>query len=110
MRAKFTLKSKIILQFAVIMLPALVLLALQTAADHWRAQALDRAFLQYRLAADARAQYKTFVDGVVDGVDTGKVATPAVAALKDAGAKLEALQRLAPDAPLAPAIAAVARI
>ncbi|MEJ8835647.1 methyl-accepting chemotaxis protein [Ramlibacter sp. AN1133] len=110
MRAKFTLKAKIILQFAVIMLPTLALLAWQTAADHWRAQALDRAFLQYQLAADARSQYKTFVNGVVDGVDTGKVASPAVAALKESGAKLQALHRLAPQAGLEPAVAGVARL
>jgi methyl-accepting chemotaxis protein len=61
------------------------------------AQALDRAFLQYQLAEDAHAQYKTFVNGVVDGVDTGRVAGSAVAALKEARGKLQALQAVAPQ-------------
>jgi hypothetical protein len=110
MRAKFTLKAKIILQFAVIMLPALALLAWQTAADHWRAQALDRAFLRYQLAGEARAQYKTFVNGVVDGVDTGKVAGSAVVALKESVAKLQGLQRLAPETRLDDTLAGMSQL
>ncbi len=104
MRARFTLRNKIILQFIVILLPVLALLAWQTAADARRAQALDRAFLSHQLASEARAQYKAFVNGVVDGVDTGRVAGSAVAALAQAAAKLQQLQAVAPEAGLEEAL------
>jgi len=98
MRATFSLKAKIILQFAVILLPVGLLLAYQTVSDIHRSEELTRAFRAHVLSSDARTQFKTFVNGVVDGIDTGKVGNNAVLALTDAAATLKTLAGEEPDA------------
>lgn len=94
---RLSLKSKIILQFVVIMLPAMLLLTYQAISDARRSDKLARVSQEHAYARDALAQYKKFVDGVVDAVNTGIVSAGARAALSDALRKLRDLASLAPN-------------
>ncbi|GEM_PF-2744458 len=81
------------LQFLAVVLPILVVLIAQTVADGYRAAALEHSRPLRVLAQEARAEYKAFLFGVSDAVDTGSLGSAAVDALKAAGGKMQALAR-----------------
>lgn len=95
-RTRLSLKTKIILQFAAIMLPAMLVLIYQAVSDAGRTDKLAHVFSQHTSSSDARAHYKRFLDGVIDAVDTGNVASGAFTALTSAREKLRALAALDP--------------
>jgi methyl-accepting chemotaxis protein len=86
-----SLKSRIISQFLIIILPLLLVLIYQAVSDARRAANLQRAFELHELIHEAKTQYKTFVNGVVDAVDTGNVGSGAIAALGNARTKVQSL-------------------
>ena len=86
-----SLRRQIVIQFVVILLPLLAVLIYQTVADHLRAQATDNVVQRTALVSQAASQYKRFVDGVVDAVDSGSLAPNARLALDTSLAKLDAL-------------------
>jgi len=79
---------RIALQFAVVMLPLAVLLFAQGGMDLSRSVQLADAFPLHLHANAARKSYKQFVDGVTDAVDSGKLSSQAVEALRKAGEDL----------------------
>ncbi len=86
-----SLRRQIVIQFVVILLPLLAVLIYQTVADHLRAQATDNVVQRTALVSQAASQYKRFVDGIVDAVDSGSLAPNARVALDTSLAKLDAL-------------------
>jgi methyl-accepting chemotaxis protein len=88
-----SLDRRLMLQFIAVILPATVVLAWQTAADQRRATALEHAFATAALADEARAAYKTFVNGTVDAVDSGKLSKSAIDALGSAAERVQKLRR-----------------
>jgi methyl-accepting chemotaxis protein len=79
---------KIALQFAVLLLPLAALLFLQAWMDLRRSAQMASAFPLHLQANAARKSYKQFVDGVGDAVDSGKLASAATQALRNAGTNL----------------------
>src|SRR5258706_12607430 len=75
---------KIALRFAAVIAPLAILLVLVSALDAIQARELAQTFPRHLAASDARKDYKTFVDGLADGLDTGKLSAAAVQALKRA--------------------------
>jgi len=82
----------IALQFLAVVLPILLVLIGQTIADAYRAAALDRSRPLRVFAQEARADYKAFLFGVGDAVDSGTLGSAAVDALKSS---LHHMQELA---------------
>ena len=76
-----SLKRQIIIQFVVILLPLLAVLAYQSVADYLRAQHTDSVVQRATIAGHATAEFKRFVDGIVDAVDSGSLAPNARLAL-----------------------------
>ena len=93
-----SLKRQIIFQFVAILLPLLSVLIYQSVADSVRAQATDTAVQRAALAGQAENQYKRFVDGIVDAVDSGSLASSATAALDASLKSLESLRAYSPPA------------
>jgi signal transduction histidine kinase/DNA-binding response OmpR family regulator len=86
-----SLKRQIILQFVTILLPLVAVLAYQTMADHARARATDHAAQRAGFAGDVENQFVRFLDGIVDAVDSGSLASSARLALDASLDKLESL-------------------
>ena len=78
----------IALQFLAVVLPIAVVLLLQMIADAHRAAALAHSRPLRALAAEARANYKTFTNGAADVVDTGTLGGNSAEALRTAAARL----------------------
>ena len=93
-----SLKRQSIFQFVAILLPLLSVLIYQSVADSLRAQATDTAVQRAALAGQAENQYKRFVDGIVDAVDSGSLASSATAALDASLKSLESLRAYSPPA------------
>ncbi len=72
---------KIALRFAAVIAPLAILLLMVAALDARQARELAQTFPRHLAASDARKDYKTFVDGLADGLDTGKLSAAAVQAL-----------------------------
>jgi signal transduction histidine kinase len=81
----------IALQFLAVALPIAVVLLVQLAADARRAASLDHSRPLRVLATDARANYKTFMNGAADAVDTNTLGAQSVAALRTATTRLAEL-------------------
>ena len=86
-----SLRSTIIAQFAVILLPVIALLGYQTLTEAQRTASVDRVFRLHNLALEAKDRYAVFVNGAADAVDTSKLSRPALAALVDARDRLSQL-------------------
>ncbi len=89
-----SLKRQIIVQFLMILLPLMAVLAYQTATDYTRARTMDRAVQRAGQASEAENEYKRFVDGIVDAVDSGSLASNARLALDASLVRIEALSAL----------------
>jgi len=78
------LGPKIALRFAAVIAPLAILavVAGRTRCEHGTRMA--QTFPRHLAASDARKDYKTFVDGLADGLDTGKLSAAAVLALNRA--------------------------
>ncbi len=103
-----SLKRRIVVQFLVLLLPVLALLALQTLSE-LRRNAVVRAGVEaHNKAASLRDAYRSFTDGAADAVDSGALATSRIDALRHAAEHARALAAL--DAAHAPAPAFVDRL
>lgn len=86
-----SLKTMIITQFLIIILPLVMVLVYQTLSDSRRAAALQRAFQLHEHVHAAKTSYKVFLNGVVDAVDSGTVSRKAIEALAEAGTQVKEL-------------------
>lgn len=78
-----SLRSTIIAQFLVILLPVILLSGYQILTEAQRTATVDRAFQQHRLILAASDRYAVFKNGVVDAVDTEQLSRQALTALVD---------------------------
>jgi signal transduction histidine kinase/DNA-binding response OmpR family regulator len=92
-----SLRVRIALQFAAILVPLTALLALQASLDASRASATSSALHLRQIALEVRSSYSRFVNGVADAVDSGRVSVPARNALHAAAAELNEQRQLDPD-------------
>ena len=90
----------IALQFLAVILPVTLVLFGQLLADARRATALDHSRPLRNLATEARANYRTFTNGVADAVDTGTLGRQSAEALRTAATQLAQLARIAEPAAL----------
>lgn len=81
----------IALQFLAVVAPVAAVLLLQMFADAHRAAGLEHSRPLRILAQDARANYKTFTNGVADAVDSGALGSQSVDALRTARQRLAEL-------------------
>ena len=92
-----SLTSRIVIQFAVILLPLVALLIFETTAEARRAASMNHAVTMHGHAVAAKERYGLFLDGAADAVDTGKLASRAATALREAAGSAEQLLLLEPD-------------
>ena len=79
------------LQFTAVVLPVVAVLLFQMVGDSRRATALGHSRPLHETAQAVRNDYKTFMNGVTDAVDTGTLSGPAAEALGHAADGLEKL-------------------
>lgn len=83
MKQTISLKNRIIMQFMVVIIPITLVLAFQTLSDTQRSDELSKAFQLMDLSGLAKSRYKTFLNGVSDAVDSGKLGSNSVKALEE---------------------------
>ena len=96
------------LQFLAVILPVSLVLFGQLVADARRATALAESRPLRNLASEARTNYRTFVNGVADAVDSGTLGRQSVEALQASAGELARLSRLVPPTQLGATPALVA--
>lgn len=87
------LRAGIIGQLVVVLLPLAALLVYQTTTTLSESAGLERSYRLHIVSNNAKELYKRFMDGVVDAVDTGRLAEDAVKSLADATAEVKRLDR-----------------
>jgi len=87
----------IVLQFLAVVLPITLVLLTQSVLDDRRASAMAHSRPLRVLAQAARSEYKTFMGGVVDAVDTGSLSTNAALAIHNAAARMQDLAAAGAD-------------
>ena len=96
MKQSRSLASRFVLHFSFIILPLVLVVVVQTVLDSWVAQDLGRSHRAQKLAYDLRGNFKAFLDGVVDAVDTGALGNSAKEKL---GYAVKAAETLAAERP-----------
>jgi signal transduction histidine kinase/DNA-binding response OmpR family regulator len=91
-----SLRARIILQFLAVLFPLTLVLSAQTWFDQQRASVVERSLHVRQLSLEAQAAYGTFVNGVVDSVDTNYLGPSAMAGLDGARRALREIERLDP--------------
>ena len=91
-----SLSLRIVVQFAVILLPLVAVLFYETGAGARRAAAMSHALSTHLLVETAKERYGAFLNGAADAVDTGRLAAPALAALDEAAGDIAKLLGLDP--------------
>ena len=99
-----SLKQRIALQFLVIIAPMATVLVYQTISDSQQTAELHEVSIRQSSAAGAREQYKVFVDGVLDAVESGRVSVPAITALAGVQGHLNVLASVDPTRDIPPLI------
>jgi PAS domain S-box-containing protein len=84
-----SLPLRIVLQFAVVLLPLVAMLAYETQAAARTAARMQHAFAMHGQATAAAQHYTVFLNGAADAVDTGRIARRAVDALGSATSRAE---------------------
>ena len=77
-----SLRARIILQFLAVLAPLTLVLAAQTWFDHRRASIVQHSLYVRQLSLEAQAAYATFLNRVVDTVDTNYLGPSAIAGLE----------------------------
>ena len=98
------------LQFLAVILPVTLVLFGQLLADSRRATALAESRPLRNLASEARASYRSFVNGVADAVDSGTLGRQSAEALQLSADQLARLARLGQAQALGATPALVARL
>jgi signal transduction histidine kinase/DNA-binding response OmpR family regulator len=91
-----SLRARIILQFLAVLTPFTLVLAGQVWFDQRRASIVERSLYVRQLSLEAHAAYRTFVNGVVDSVDTNHLGPSAVAGLDQTRRALSGIERADP--------------
>ncbi|QDZ30720.1 HAMP domain-containing protein [Noviherbaspirillum sp. UKPF54] len=91
-------------------MPLVLVLFFQIFSNTNLQQRVDQTLAIYDVGLQASSQYKDFLNGVNDAVDSGKFGVKALKALDDARAKAGELAKLAPGANAAAAVAALDKV
>lgn len=83
MFSNLSLRTKLYLQYAIVLVPVFLILAYFLHDNHVRYTAAMEKFAQYNAAVAAERKYKIFIDAVTDAVDTQKLGQPGLVALKE---------------------------
>jgi signal transduction histidine kinase len=86
-----SLKSQLVLQFAIIVLPVIAILLYQTVSNIHQDEQLARSYHYLNTCHGIRLKYTQFINGAVDAVDTGRLGMGALRALEEAAEKLKGL-------------------
>lgn len=97
MFAGLRLKQRMYLQFLIAVLPLAAVFTYQMLTRSNLPEKVDSAFNVYDLALRTSTEYKNFMNGVVDAVDTGKLNDKAVTALNNAQTLAAALAISSPS-------------
>jgi methyl-accepting chemotaxis protein len=81
--SNLSLRTKLYLQYGIVLLPVFIVLAYFLHDNHNRFTAAMAKFAQYNSAVDAERRYKIFIDAVTDAVDTQKLGQTGLVALKE---------------------------
>ncbi len=92
-----SLRQRIYVQFFVAVLPLVLLVAYQALARNDLPQRVSHALKTYDLSLQATGAFKDFLNGVADALDSGKLASGALDALRLARASTEQMAQLSPD-------------
>ncbi len=91
------LKSRIIMQFAVVITPIALILLVQSILEMKNSQLISEYSLAYDLAVDAKSGYHEFVNGVTLAVDTGNLGSTAIEALRKVNKDVKELDAVYPS-------------
>ncbi|MEQ1813866.1 MAG: EAL domain-containing protein [Candidatus Nitrotoga sp.] len=92
-----SLNVRIVVQFAVVLLPQIALLIYITYAEANHDKVMIRAFDVHSTAIKAQDKYKQFLNGAADSVDTGSLTKQAHAALISSRVDIDRLIMMQPD-------------
>ena len=98
MLARLKLKHRMYLQIFLAILPLAAVFSYQMLTRSNLPEKVDAAFNVYDLALRSSAEYKNFLNGVVEAVDTGKLSEKYMRSLADAGTLAAALAISSPSA------------
>jgi methyl-accepting chemotaxis protein len=82
--ARLRIKQRMYVQFGLAATPLVCLLVFQLSSVSDLPERVNHDLGRYRTSNQAISSYREFLNGVTDAVDTGKVAEPALKALRDA--------------------------
>ncbi|MBI3480459.1 MAG: HAMP domain-containing protein [Nitrosomonadales bacterium] len=94
MKQHVSLENRIILQFMAVIIPIVLVLTYQTISDVRRSNELSKAFQLMDLSGITKARYKTFLDGVSDAVDSGKLSNNGLKALEESQEALSQIRQI----------------
>jgi methyl-accepting chemotaxis protein len=97
MFAKLRLKQRMYLQFFIAVLPLAIVFSYQMLSTSDLPAKVDTTLGIYDQGLKASANYKNFLNGLVDAVDTGTVSSKALRALADTKANVDALLASSPS-------------
>ena len=98
MFSNLSLRTKLYWQYAILLLPVLLVLAYYLDENHTRFTGISERFVRYNAAVDTERQYKYFIDAVTDAVDTEKLGSNGLRALKQAHDSLVNAEVQTPEA------------
>ncbi len=81
MLANLSLRAKLYFQYGIVLIPIFLVLGYFLHENHQRVTNIVKRFSVYSALVDAERNYKRFIDGVIDAVDTEKLSSPAIQAL-----------------------------
>jgi methyl-accepting chemotaxis protein len=84
MFTNLSLRAKLYLQYGIVLIPIFLVLGYFLQENHQRVTDIVERVSDYNALVDAERNYKRFIDGVTDAVDTEKLGHPAIQALKQA--------------------------
>ena len=110
MAINLRLKQRMYLQFFLAVLPLAVVFSYQMLSTSDLPEKVDRTLSIFDMRLQASANFKVFVGGVVDAVDTGKLGEKSLASLTSTQASVAAFLTASPNANIESAAQALAKV
>lgn len=97
MALNLKLKQRMYLQFFLAVLPLAIVFSYLMLSTSKLPEKIDRTILVFDMRLQASANFKNFVNGVIDAVDTGKLSNKALTSLADSKANVDAFLAISPN-------------
>ena len=107
---KLRLKQRMYLQFFLAVMPLAIVFAYQMLATNDLPARVNKKLAVYDLSLKASASYKSFINGIVDAVDTGKISNKTLRALADTKIAVDELRVASPTQNMDDAAATLSKI